>query len=242
MREEKKPDNTATGNPTDQPAQRGASLFAVFLPLSLVLLSLPMLPGVVRGGAGAAAGGAGSSSSVYSCFPALARPTRQNRLRTPPPQRSAQGREVALIAAVGASPPPARAAPAATGVPPAAAALVVLAVLVGHRLLLHGAHRVHVVLVGLVLLLGLLRLRLRLLLVRLLLDGHDVRLLRVLRLLLMLRLLGELRLLNAVAHGHALHCWVLLEVTAQAEFNSDRGVVHIRQNCQGLWPGRTWCI
>lgn len=132
--------------------------------------------------------------------------------------KSSEGREIALVPAVRDRPPPSRAPPASTGVP-SAAALVVLAVLLGHRLLLHSAHRVHVVRVGLVLLLGLLSLRLRLLLlllVRLRRDGHDVRLLvlRVLR-LGVLCLLGELRLLHAVPHGHSLHVGVLLEVAAR---------------------------
>lgn len=125
---------------------------------------------------------------------------------------------------------------------PPAAALVVLAVLLGHRLLLHGAHRVHVVLVGLVLLLGLLRLRLHLLLlVRLLRDGHDVRLLVLWVLLLVLRLLGKLRLLHTVTRGHALHVGVLLEVAAQAKIKTAIGVGGTRHSLQrlGLMPGCT---
>lgn len=146
--------------------------------------------------------------------------TRSTQNSSNVPQRSAEGREIALIAAVRGGPPPSRATPASARVPGATALVVLvvpvlLAVLLGHRLLLHGAHRVHVVLVGLVvvlLLLSLLRLRLLLLLVRLLRNGHDVRLLLLVRCLL-----GKLRLLHAVPHGHALHGGILLVVTAQAE-------------------------
>lgn len=126
---------------------------------------------------------------------------------------SAQGREVALIAAARNRPPAtSRGAPTSTSVPPATA-LVMLGVtmLLGHRLLLHRTHRVHVVLVWVMLL--------RLLRLRLLLNGHHIRLLLVL-LLRLLVLLGKLRWLNAVPNCHALRTRVLRVVAVRAESNN----------------------